>query len=101
MANYSAPIVGEDLGWTVQTAVTLGNTNTTHVDCTNAKLLHIEASAAIDINFGPAEADNSDNDIELAAGVYTYTVPKALGNSTILNYRRASGSSTVVRVVLS
>jgi hypothetical protein len=101
MANYSGSIVGEDLGWTVQTAVTLSNTNTTHVDCTNAKLVHIETSHTLDINFGAAEADNTDNDIELAAGVYTFTVPKALGNSTILNYRRASSSSTVVRVVLS
>jgi hypothetical protein len=32
-------LIGENLGWTVQTAVTLSNTNTTHVDCTNASVV--------------------------------------------------------------
>ena len=94
-------LIGENLGWTVQTAVTLSNTNTTHVDCTNASVVYIETSHKLDVNFGSAEADVTDNDIELPAGVHTFVVPKAVGNATILNYRRASGSSTVVRVVLT
>jgi len=37
----------------------------------------------------------------LPAGVHSLVVPKAIGNATILNYRRGSGSSTLVRVVLT
>ena len=94
-------LIGENLGGTVQTAVTLSNTNTTHVDCTNASVVFIETSHKLDINFGSAEADVDDNDIEIPAGAHSFIVPKAVGNSTILNYRRAESSSTVVRVVLS
>ena len=96
-----AALVGEHLGWSVETAVTLSNTNTTHVDCTNPKMVIIETSHTLDINFGSAEADVDDNDIEIPAGAHSFIVPKAVGNSTILNYRRAESSSTVVRVVLS
>jgi len=94
-------LIGEDLGWSVETAVTLSNTNTTHVVCTNASTVYIHCSHAIDINFDAAEADCDDNDIELAAGLHSFIVPKAVGNATILNYRRASSTSTTVRVVLS
>ena len=61
----------------------------------------IETSHALDVNFSAAEADVDDNDIELPAGIHTFVVPKAIGNATILNYRRASGSTTTVRVVLT
>ena len=63
-------LIGENLGWTVQTAVTLSNTNTTHVDCTNASVVFIETSHKLDINFGSAEADVDDNDIEIPAGAH-------------------------------
>jgi len=96
-----AALVGENLGWSVETAVTLGNTATTHVVCTNAKMVLIETSHDLDIGFATAEADVNDNDIMLPAGVHTLVVPKAIGNATILNYRRGSGSSTLVRVILS
>ena len=96
-----AALVGEDLGWAVETAVTLGNTATTHVVCTDAKMVIIETSHDLDIGFATAEADVTDNDIMLPAGVHTLVVPKAIGNATILNYRRGSGSSTLVRVILS
>ena len=96
-----AALVGENLGWSVETAVTLGNTATTHVVCTNAKMVLIETSHDLDIVFAAAEADVTDNDIMLPAGVHTLVVPKAIGNATILNYRRGSGSSTLVRVILS
>ena len=82
-------------------AVTLGNTATTHVVCTNAKMVLIETSHALDIGFAAAEADITDNDIMLPAGVHSLVVPKAIGNATILNYRRGSSTSTLVRVVLS
>ena len=101
MVEINAALVGENLGWSVEDAVTLSNTNTTHVVCTNAKMVIIETSHTLDVNFGAAEADVTDNDIELPAGVHTFVVPKAVGNATILNYRRASSSSTVVRVVLT
>ena len=96
-----AALVGEHLGWAVETAVTLGNTATTHVVCTDAKMVIIETSPDLDIGFATAEADVTDNDIMLPAGVHTLVVPKAIGNATILNYRRGSGSSTLVRVILS
>jgi len=96
-----AALVGENLGWSVETAVTLGNTATTHVVCTNAKMVLIETSHDLDIGFATAEADVTDNDIMLPAGVHTLVVPKAIGNASVLNYRRGSGSSTLVRVVLS
>ena len=101
MVEVNAAIVGENLGWSVEDAVSLSNTNTTHVNCTNAKMVIIETSHALDVNFSAAEADVDDNAIELPAGVHTFVVPKALGNSTILNYRRASGTTTTVRVVLT
>ena len=101
MVEVNAAIVGENLGWSVEDAVSLSNTNTTHVNCTNAKMVIIETSHALDVNFSAAEADVDDNDIELPAGVHTFVVPKAIGNATILNYRRASGSTTTVRVVLT
>ena len=96
-----AALVGEHLGWSVETAVTLGNTTTIHVDCTDAKMVLIETSHALDIGFATAEADVTDNDIMLPAGVHSLVVPKAIGNATILNYRRGSTTSTLVRVVLS
>ena len=101
MVEMNAALVGENLGWSVEDAVTLSNTNTTHVVCTDAKMVIIETSHTLDVNFGAAEADVTDNYIEFPAGVHTFVVPKAVGNATILNYRRASGSSTVVRVVLT
>ena len=96
-----AALVGEHLGWAVEDAVTLGNTATTHVVCTNAKMVLIETSHALDIGFAAAEADITDNDIMLPAGVHSLVVPKAIGNATILNYRRGSSTSTLVRVILS
>ena len=67
-------LIGENLGWTVQTAVTLSNTTTQHVDCTNASVVFIETSHKLDINFGSAEADVDDNDIETVS--YTHlTLP--------------------------
>ena len=101
MVEVNAAIVGENLGWSVEDAVSLSNTNTTHVNCTNAKMVIIETSHTLDVNFSAAEADVDDNDIELPAGIHTFVVPKAIGNATILNYRRASGSTTTVRVVLT
>ena len=101
MVEVNAAIVGENLGWSVEDSVSLSNTNTTHVNCTNAKMVIIETSHTLDVNFSAAEADVDDNDIELPAGVHTFVVPKALGNATILNYRRASSSTTTVRVVLT
>ena len=101
MVEINAALVGENLGWSVEDAVTLGDTSTTHVVCTDAKMVIIETSHTLDVNFGAAEADVTDNDIELPAGVHTFVVPKALGNATILNYRRASGTTTTVRVVLT
>jgi hypothetical protein len=94
-------LIGEHLGWSVEDSVSLSNTNTTHVVCTNASTVYIHCSHAIDISFTSAEADCDDNDIELAAGLHSFIVPKAVGNATILNYRRASGTTTTVRVVLS
>ena len=94
-------LIGEDLGWTVQTAVTRGDGTTTHVVCTDASTVYIHCSHAIDMSFTAAEADAGDNDLELAAGLHSFIVPKAVGNATILNYRRASSTSTTVRVVLS
>ena len=101
MVEINAALVGENLGWSVEDAVTLGDTSTTHVVCTDAKMVIIETSHTLDVNFSAAEADVDDNDIELPAGVHTFVVPKALGNATILNYRRASSSTTTVRVVLT
>ena len=101
MVEVNAAIVGENLGWSVEDAVSLSNTNTTHVNCTNAKMVIIETSHTLVVYFSAAEADVDDNDIELPAGVHTFVVPKALGNATILNYRRASSSTTTVRVVLT
>ena len=94
-------LIGEDLGWAAETAVTLGDGTTTHVVCTDASTVYIHCSHAIDISFTAAEADAGDNDLELAAGLHSFIVPKAVGNATILNYRRASSTSTTVRVVLS
>ena len=37
----------------------------------------------------------------LGWAVHSLVVPKAIGNATILNYRRGSSTSTLVRVVLS
>ena len=39
MVEVNAAIVGENLGWSVEDAVSLSNTNTTHVNCTNAKMV--------------------------------------------------------------
>ena len=60
-------LIGEDLGWTVQTAVTLSNTNTTHVDFTNARIVYIETSHKLAINLCDAEAYVTANAIKLHA----------------------------------
>ena len=44
MVEINAALVGENLGWSVEDAVTLSNTNTTHVVCTDAKMVIIETS---------------------------------------------------------
>ena len=89
------------MGWTVQTAVSLTDEATTHVDCTNAKLVYIYVSHKLDMGFATAEADSTANDLQLPAGTHCLVVPKGLGNATILNYSRGESETVAVRVTLA
>jgi len=101
MVDSVGSVTGENMGWTVQSAVSLGNDATTHVDCTDAKLVYIFTSHKLDMGFATAEADSTANDLQLPAGTHCMVVPKGIGDATILNYSRGESETVAVRVTLA
>lgn len=88
--------------WDVQTVVTTTNTDTNHVNVSNYHQVVIDATATIDILFDTvSDTDcNDSNDIKLPLGISTVKVPKGLGNTIYLHWRRDGSANSTVRMIL-
>ena len=91
------------LRWSVQTKQTVDNTasNTKQFTCTGFKVVHLHADQEFLINFGTAEANCGDNDLELEAGNYTLAIPDGIGDAVIMNILAATSDNVTIKVVLS
>ena len=91
------------LQWSVQTKQTVDNTasNTKHFTCTVFRVVHLHADQECLINFGTAEANCGDNDLELEAGNYTLSIPDAIGDTVIMDILAATSDNVTGKVVLS
>ena len=88
--------------WDVQTVVTTTNTHTNHVNVSNYHQVIIDTTSAIDILFDTNATTNcSDtNDLKLPQGVSSMKVPKGLGNTIYLHWRRDGSTDATVRMIL-
>ena len=93
---------GNNMFWDVQSAVTVASTET-GTNVSNYNLAPIHLDGAIYVNFGASStaAISTANDVKLAAGLHSLTVPKQAGNSQYLNYQRVGGTDVTMRLVLS
>lgn len=90
-------------GWSVQTAVTTTNTNTNHIDVSAINTVIFDCSSDIDVLFDTAATTNCDdtNDLKLQAGITSIKVPRGLGNTVYLHWRRSGSSNATVRLILA
>ena len=93
--------------WSVQTAVdtsALGDpTDTTHINVSDYHNVVIDCSSTICILFDTAATtDCTDgNNLELPGGVHALKIPKGLGNTIYLHWRRNGSVNATVRMVLT
>ena len=93
---------GNNMFWDVQSAVTVAST-AAGTNVSNYNLVTMRLDGEIYTNFGASStaAISTANDIKLAAGLHSLTVPKQAGNSQYLNYQRVGGTDVTMRLVLS
>ena len=87
--------------WNVQDIVTLSSDTTVHVNVTDAHTIIFDATDTLRFTFDTnASTSCTSKDIQLAAGLTTWKVPKGLGDTIYLHYARAGNTSMSVRMVL-
>ena len=88
--------------WDVQTVVTTTDTTTQHVNVSDYHLVIIDATSAIDILFDGKSTTNCNdsNDLKLPLGVTSMKIPKGIGNTVYLHWRRDGSTDSTVRMVL-
>tara|TARA_R100000808_G_scaffold7936_1_gene22733 strand:- start:3067 stop:3396 length:330 start_codon:yes stop_codon:yes gene_type:complete len=88
--------------WDVQTVVTTTDTTTQHVDVSNHHIVIIDTSSPIDILFDNQATTNcSDtNDLKIPFGISSMKVPKGLGKTIYLHWRRDGSTDATVRMIL-
>ena len=93
---------GNNMFWDVQSAVTVAST-AAGTNVSNYNLVTMHLNGEIYVNFGASStaAISTANDVKLAAGLHSLTVPKQAGDSQYLNYKRVGGTDVTMRLVLS
>ena len=92
--------------WDVQTVVDTSSggigANTNHVNVSNYHLVLIDATSSIDILFDNNATTNcSDtNDLKLNSGITSMKIPKGIGNTVWLHWRRNGSTDATVRMIL-
>ena len=93
---------GNNMFWDVQSAITVGSTAAgTEVSNYNLATVHIDGEVYVNFGASSTAAVSTSNDLKLAAGLHSLTVPKQAGNSQYLNYQRVGGTDVTMRLVLS
>ena len=93
---------GNNMFWDVQSAVTVGSSaGGTNVSAYNLVTMHLDGEIYVNFGASSTAAVSTANDIKLAAGVHSITVPKQAGNSQYLNYARVGGTDVTMRLVLA
>jgi hypothetical protein len=93
--------------WLVQTAIDTSAlstaTDTTHVNVSDYHNVVIDCTSTIDILFDTAATTdcNDTNDLKLPQGVHALKIPKGLGNTIYLHWRRNGSVNATVRMVLT
>tara|TARA_R110000824_G_scaffold6577_2_gene30362 strand:- start:390 stop:689 length:300 start_codon:yes stop_codon:yes gene_type:complete len=93
---------GDNMFWDVQSVVTVAST-AAQTNVSNYNLVTVHLNGEIYINFGASStaAISTANDIKVAAGLHSFTVPKQAGDSQYMNYQRVGGTDVTMRLVLS
>jgi hypothetical protein len=63
--------------------------------------MHLDGEIYVNFGASSTAAISTANDIKLAAGLHSLTVPKQAGNAQYLNYQRVGGTDVTMRLVLS
>jgi len=93
---------GNNMFWDVQSAVTVGSSaGGTNVSAYNSVTMHLDGEIYVNFGASSTAAVSTANDIKLAAGLHSITVPKQAGNSQYLNYARVGGTDVTMRLVLA
>ena len=93
---------GNNMFWSVQSAITVGSSAAqTNVSDFNLATMHLNGEVYVNFSSSSTAAISTANDIKLAAGLHSVTVPKQVGNSQYLNYARVGGTDVTMRLVLS
>ena len=90
-------------GQDVQTVVTTSDTTTTHKNVSNINTVIIDCTSDIDVLFDTEATTNcSDtNDLKLQAGITALKVPRGLGSTVYLHWRRSGSVNATVRLILA
>ena len=93
---------GNNMFWDVQSAVTVGSSaGGTNVSAYNLVTMHLDGEIYVNFGASSTAAVSTANDIKLAAGLHSITVPKQAGNSQYLNYASVGGTDVTMRLVLA
>ena len=93
---------GNNMFWDVQSAVTVGSSaGGTNVSAYNLVTMHLDGEIYVNFGASSTAAVSTANDIKLAAGLHSITIPKQAGNSQYLNYARVGGTDVTMRLVLA
>ncbi len=93
---------GNNMFWDVQSAVTVGSTaGGTNVSSYNLVTMHLDGEIYVNFGASSTAAVSTANEVKLAAGLHSLTVPNKAGNSQYLNYQRVGGTDVTMRLVLS
>ena len=85
-----------------QIVITVGSSAAqTNVSSYNVATMHLNGEAYVNFSSSSTAAISTANDIKLAAGLHSLTVPKQVGNNQYLNYARVGGTDVTMRLVLS
>ena len=88
--------------WDVQSAVTVGSSaGGTNVSAYNLVTMHLDGEIYVNFGASSTAAVSTANDVKLAAGLHSLTVPKQAGNSQYLHYARVGGTDVTMRLVLA
>ena len=93
---------GNNMFWDVQSAVTVASTAAgTNVSSYSLVTMHLNGEIYMNFGASSTAAISTANDVKLAAGLHSLTVPKQAGDSQYLNYQRVGGTDVTMRLVLS
>ena len=93
---------GNNMFWDVQSVVTVASPAAqTNVSSYNLATVHLNGEIYVNFGASSTAAISPANDIKLAAGLHSLTVPKQAGDSQYMNYQRVGGTDVTMRLVLS